>query len=130
MSLGWRGRTRAVSLLVVVAAAVVLQGCQAGEHSAPERPAGVPASAVWVGGADGGVFVAIRRGAESTPGIYDAEIYFDGGDLWYRGRVQLEPPGGEPVATDDASALSAWDGESLHLADGRTMRALDTQPEE
>lgn len=106
----------------------VLQGCPGLESSAPERPAGVPATAVWVGGADGGVFVAVRERGEGPPGIYDAEIYWEGGELWYRGRLKLEPPGGRPVETDDASALSAWDGEALHLADGRAMKALDPMP--
>jgi hypothetical protein len=89
------------------------------QTQAPERPPNVPASALWAGGPDGGVFFVIqKRGGKS--GAYDASIYHDrSGDLLYSGPLTL---GGSPGPEPDLSKpelFQGWDGERLLLTDGR-----------
>ena len=51
----------------------VLLGCK---PHAPARPAGVPVSAVWVGGADGGAFIDCARSLHGEPNR--CNVYNDG----------------------------------------------------
>jgi hypothetical protein len=111
----WRPwRLLAISLLLALAAAC-------GRSAPPPRPAGVPAEAFWLGGPDGGAFVALGRTAGDAPQVVRARIYYRHGELWYAGRLRAER-GTAPVDITRPELFSGWDGEALHLSDGRALR--------
>lgn len=123
-----RGSTKTIGLLffAVFIFALLLIGCEAAnEGGSPERPKSVPHSAIWVGGADGGVFVAIRREETDPQGLYRASVYYESGELWYSGRLEMKPKG-ELLSLQDATEFLGWDGEVLYCADGRKLVAIDT----
>jgi hypothetical protein len=113
--------------IAAVALGVLLCGCvqSAGE---PSKPAGVPPAAVWVGGADGGVFVLV----EPKPAARDAvmaRIYADGtGAVLFAGELVLDAPGAPLPDLRDAKSFGGWDGDTLFLADGRALRAPPASP--
>ena len=91
----------------------------------PKRPQNVPAKAIWVGGPDGGVFVVIEKRKETEPHVYYAEIYYESGELWYKGGLALEPPRAPFPDPKQHELLSGWDGDALYLVDGRVLRPID-----
>lgn len=108
-------------------------GCVAGgtgqAPGGPPRPAGVPGEAFWSGGADGGVFILLERRAQDPPHVYRARIYYDhSGDLWYDGRLALEPADGPAIETGRPDLFGGWDGESLYLKAGGALKAIDPVP--
>ena len=113
-------RTAHLAVLVLLTLGVA---CDRGVES-PPRPANVPAEAYWLGGPDGGVFVKLARTSDSK--AVAAEVYSEGtGESLYRGLLRMEPPGQPLERLDDPKIFTAWDGEKLHLADGRTLQAED-----
>lgn len=87
-----------------------------------ERPAGVPDSATWVGGPDGGVFVSLAPDPERK--AYACTVYND-----YTGAVEatgyFRPDSqGDPIPLPAPPKVSGWDGERLHLASGETHQLL------
>jgi len=79
---------------------------------------------MWAGGADGGVFLIVRRVGPSEPDAYSVEIYNDhSGSLLHRGLLRLQPAKSGAFPVDQAASYSGWDGESLHLMDGRRLVA-------
>jgi len=105
--------SRPHTLLIVIVLGCALMGCVQARNE-PPRPAGVPADATWVGGADGGAFVSLSS-AES-PESYSATVYYESGDVWYRGRlVPQNVPASKHVRVED---VSAWDGTQLILKEG------------
>ena len=108
------------SLLASLAGLILALGT--GISSAePTRPPAVPASAFWLGGPDGGVFVHLKL--VTAPGVYTGSIYHPNGALWYRGRFLLRPAGGKAIDPADIHQFSFWDGSQLVLEDGRTLLA-------
>ncbi len=91
------------------------------QDGGPERPAGVPAAAMWIGGSEGGAFVLVRREG-SDSGRYRAQIYHENGEEWYAGVLELDPPEGPRLDLTSATAFAGWDGEQLLLVDGRVLR--------
>ena len=81
----------------------------------PERPASVPSSAVWAGGADGGSWIA----CEPLGGRrYDCAIYYEGdGAVWDQGLFEFVsgPRGAEPR---DPLRYSHFNGVRVLLSDG------------
>lgn len=118
----------AVRMLPVIAAAVVLS-CRPASGP-PARPAAVPASAIWIGGADGGIFLALDKKAGDPERVYDAVVYNDhSGEVWFKGKLQLSAsPELAPGSARDPKFFSGWDGERLYLADGRQLTALKAPP--
>lgn len=120
--------TQVILQIAKIATVTLFLGtCSSPPAEPPRRPGNVPANAFWVGGPDGGVFIHLQRSPETKqqPRVYDAQIYNDGsGDLWYSGKLvltgNLHP---EPNIAEPETFLG-WDGERLHLADGRTMESL------
>lgn len=112
-------RRAALALLLVLSS---VGACVVAEDAGSERPEGVPASAEWVGGADGGVWVDLQ--ATSERGEFDAAILADvTGASLYQGTLALT----DPQADDDVASLrqklNAWDGSQLLLTDGRSLSA-------
>lgn len=113
-----------VSLLIVI-------GCsdQSGDQTSIDenRPISVPQEAFLVGGAEGGVYIAIKDIQEREKGIYYMEVYYDNsGELWYRGRATLQPKPDPELDLNDQQQFDGWDGENLYLRDGRYLKAIDT----
>jgi hypothetical protein len=87
----------------------------------PTRPATVPPTAMWIGGPDGGVFVALQV-KSSARGAYLARIFADHtGELLYQGKLVLKPPRPALTSIQDPTLFVAWDGTALLLADGRHL---------
>lgn len=92
---------------------------------APNKPSSVPEDTFWAGGVDGGNFIKIT--VDSTaPKAVSAEIYNDStGDVEYNGRMEYSGPDGVPEAVSDPSFIHGWDGNSLHLANGHSLSAVE-----
>jgi hypothetical protein len=108
--------------LTAIAALVSCDIVRIGEDSshAPPRPKGVPAEAIWAGGADGGEFILMRP---ARNGVYSTKIYNDQiGELEFDGALKLDGPSGPTIDVKDPKTYSGWDGEVMHLRDGRTLR--------
>lgn len=100
-------------------ALLLLFACQPVTSSEPEiRPEPVPVTALWVGGADGGVYVDINHDA----GNYSGTVYTDSsGDIWYRGSFTYS--GTAEFDVKAATSYTGWDGEMLYLANGEHLQA-------
>ena len=109
-----RGVRSILPLLMVAALA-----CRASAD--PPRPRAVPKTALWLGGPDGGAFVLVKRAAKA-PATFDAQIFHENGEVWYRGPMDLDPPGGNAPDVADRAVFSGWDGDRLILTDGRLLR--------
>ncbi len=98
----------------------LLFGCK----QAPKRPEGVPASAVWSGGADGGAFFdcAPSRSGEPNP----CTVYNDGtGDIYMSGRFVIQ--GQKRGATADELEYGGADGNRIYLKRSLTLAPLPPQ---
>ncbi len=116
-ALGRAVRRSALAIVLLSGAA-----CQpeAASHE-PARPDGVPEEAIWVGGADGGVFLLVVGDGDPA---YRGCIFFDRSPhLSYNGLLVKNTPGPIEGALDDPAAFDAWDGVRLHLAEGGWLRA-------
>ena len=96
-----------------------LLACQPVTRFEPElRPEPVPVTAIWVGGADGGVYVDINRHANN----YSGTVYTDNtGDIWYSGSFTYS--GIAEFDVKAASSYTGWDGEMLYLANDEYLQA-------
>jgi hypothetical protein len=113
---GMNGR----SLLFAAALCLPLVACQQGSEPEPPRPRGVPAKAIWAGGLDGGDFILLSPA--KAAGTYSAKIYNDhSGDLDFTGDLRLTAPSEAPIDANDPKIYSGWDGQTLHLRDGRSL---------
>jgi hypothetical protein len=108
--------TMLTKAVLVFLAAVACSGSPDG----PSHPSGVPEGAFWLGGSDGGAFVALEPAAPARR--FDARIYHENGELWYAGPLVLEPEEGASVDPVDRNSFAGWDGERLLLTDGRALR--------
>lgn len=92
-------------------------GCT--EHfSPPPRPNGVPADAVWSGGADGGSFIKCSYNLAGD--LNECSIYNE-----YTGQVDVEGSykiNGPTLARDvDRFLYSGFDGHKIYLKDGSIL---------
>lgn len=72
--------------LLLVLLSFLLEGC--GKVSPPERPAGVPAKAVWAGGVDGGAFIVCE--VDLARDVNHCKTWNDHtGDVWESGEYRL-----------------------------------------
>ena len=81
----------------------------------PERPASVPASAVWAGGLDGGSWIDCKPAAGRR---YDCAVYYEGtGEVWDEGVFEFASGqrGGTPP---DSLRYSHFNGVTILLSDG------------
>lgn len=86
----------------------------------PERPAGVPADAVWVAGADGGVFIRLEPSGRAEAASYTGAVYHPHGEVWFEGTFRGMSTAGGPIERDQ---IAGWDGERILLRDGRSLVA-------
>jgi hypothetical protein len=94
----------------------------AGRSSAPLRPRGVPAKAVWVGGPDGGVFLLLQaRRADSNS--FHAQIWADrSGALLFKGLLVRTKDAPKAIELSDPAQFRGWDGVDLLLRGGGALR--------
>lgn len=98
--------------ILSAAALILLLACH-GEVQAPERPATVPADALWVGSSEGGAFLRLRA---SGLGEFQGEVYDDvTGKSLASGRFVLKGAPLDEVKVQDASG---WDGHRILLRSG------------
>lgn len=109
-----------MKLLFTFVLMFLLLACEPVSTYEPEaRPNGIPASALWVGGPDGGVYVRMQV----VDGNYSGTIYFDStGEVWYEGRFIYS--GNTPFDVSEVSTYSAWDGDTLYLVNGQKLDSL------
>ena len=108
---------------MALAIALAAFGCSQGS-SQPARPKSLPASAFWVGGADGGVFVDVQpAGAGAARSQYRGTIYHPDGEVWYAGALQLQPATAAPLDLSNKQQFEAWDGTRLLLSGQRVLVA-------
>jgi hypothetical protein len=114
--------SRSRAWFVIAATCLAGAGCnlQSGEPDAPARPSGVPATALWAGGVDGGNFILMSPG--KNDGSYPLKVYHDQtGELEFNGAVRLDKPSTSPINVQDGKTFNGWDGDTLHLRDGRSL---------
>jgi len=117
----WSMRVTRLNIGFALIALLALAACSSRDEPAPApaKPNSVPASAVWVGGVDGGVFVDIGPAA---PGEYRVRVFQASGETEVDG-VFVPGPATSPTAMITASSISGWDGEQLLLDDGGSLVA-------
>ncbi len=99
----------------------LLIGVLLSSQHAPVRPSVVPASAVWAGGADGGVFIDCSPSRRGEPN--PCTVYNDGnGDVYMSGKYVLK--GQERGATAEELKFEAADGSRIYLEHGLTLSPL------
>jgi hypothetical protein len=102
---------RVLFFFTIVTSSLLL-GCERAQVSPPARPDGVPASAIWAGGIDGGVFIDCAPGhnGEPTP----CTVYNDyTGDIYMSGRFVLQ--GQTRGARADELKYEGADGTRIYL---------------
>jgi hypothetical protein len=105
---------------VLVLAAIMLLGCN--NTRPPERPAKVPPSAVWAGGADGGSWIDCAPIPTGSPDVYSCTVYLDPtGDAEVWGTFRLHGRASPPLH------FSGFDGDTIYLADGAKLEPLEVQ---
>jgi hypothetical protein len=113
-----------LSIIFAVTFGLICVSCTAGagDHT---RPSGVPRDAYWVGGPDGGAFVKLDSTPINSGRALLLEVYSDAtGEILYSGPVKVEPATAPLSNLADPRLFTAWDGEALHLADGRELRVV------
>jgi len=87
----------------------------------------IPAGAFFVGGADGGVYVTIKK--ENNKNIYNAIIYSDGQKkiILFKGKLQLNTS--KKIDYKNPKIYSAWDGDILYLTNGDYLKVYDKESE-
>lgn len=114
---------RVIAGLTVLTLAAL--GCPRTERV--KRPDPVPATAEWVGGADGGAWIECKR-TEVDSQLFCA-IYHDRlGELIMEGRFEIS---GRDKSVGELGQLNynGFDGDSIYLADGRTLVPVESRGE-
>ena len=102
-------------------------GCQkeASIPTEPVRPSNIPATSVWVGGLDGGVFVLVKRSKKPGNNMYLGEIYYISGDLAYKGPMKLVPVGSIDFDPTKKESFEGWDGDQLFLRNNQYLKTQE-----
>ena len=115
-----------VHRFAVLIACVAVVSCHGA--SPPPRPNGVPAEAVWAGGADGGTWIRCAYRTQEPHVGYDCELYNDwSGNLEASGRFVLayltsdgpEFPA-DPFSGGAPTEYQWYNGEEIRISERRT----------
>lgn len=119
-------RYRVIFVCIFASLLILIGGCQREEpvQIEPVRPANIPATSIWVGGIDGGVFVTVKELEKSTTGDYFAEIHYVSGDLAYRGPMKISPPGSS-FDFKKKESYEGWDGDNLYISDNINLQVIE-----
>jgi hypothetical protein len=98
-----------IFLLSLTVASALAVGCH---NKAPAKPSGVPASAVWAGGADGGAFFDCVPSQKGEPNV--CTVYNDStGAIYMSGKFVLQ--GQTRGAKADELKYDSTDGNKIYL---------------
>lgn len=101
---------------------LALSGCDVEISSGqPERSAKIPAEAFWLGGPEAGFYILIKP--SNNRDVYLSEIYYESGDLAYKGPMILYPEGSEGIDVSNEELFKFWDGKSLYLNNDLYLKA-------
>jgi len=108
-------------ILLMIGLMFTMFVCTQSKIESPERLKGIPESAFWVGGPDGGSwFVVTDIGAKD---IYCFTIYFDStAKIWYQGNFKLI--GKHKSLRELKKSLSGFDGERIILVNGEYLEKI------
>lgn len=88
------------------------------------RPKNIPESAIWVGGADGGVYVLVSEVSKNR-NVYFGKVFHENGNVWYKGRLILSPKNSSPPGNlIDENLYTGWDGDTLYLKNGSVLKTI------
>ena len=107
-----------MKIILSIAFILFLSACEPQSSYEPEsRPSSVPEQALWIGGADGGIYLEISKTSDST---YYSKIYFDStGEIWFEGNLTYE--GNKALEITNPEIFSFWDGDSLYLVNNEKL---------
>jgi hypothetical protein len=112
--------TKLLCGLIIALLYVGLLGCKAA-HRPPVRPTSVPETAIWSGGAEGGAWIDCQIGNERNAN--HCTVYNDQtGDVWKTGFFIIR--GENRAASREELKYNGFDGDYIHLSDGRTLDPL------
>ena len=110
--------------LLIVLICVFFAACSEG---AKQVPIGVPNTAKWAGGKDGGVWVVCRETVKAYE--FSCSVFGENGTLWREGNFRLSSSAGKSDRTtgmDLANIGYAWyDGHEIQLTDGSKLVKVD-----
>jgi len=107
--------------LMITLFSIFLLACEPITSYEPEvRPDNISASAIWVGGPDGGVYTVVKLLNDE----YSGTVFYESGDIWYEGSFVYT--GKELFDVSDKTLYSAWDGDILYLVNGDKLIAANT----
>ena len=103
---------------MLVAVALASISCE--REAVHRRPTGVPESAIWAGGVDGGAFIECVLPASSRTNA--CTVYSDlTGDVWMSGAFALRGSASNNLKV--VPQFTFTDGTSIHLSDGSVLEA-------
>jgi hypothetical protein len=112
-------------ILLSLSVGFLTAGCRAEPRvESPPRPRGVPSKAFWLGGPDGGVWIALLSKPGDSGRKAIAQVFRQNGSMSYAGVLVLTPEGTPPVDLTDHSQLAGWEGAGLRLKDGRILKVV------
>lgn len=106
---------------------LLVAGCEreASTTTEPGRPPNIPASSIWVGGLDGGVFVLVRKSEQLGKDMYFGEVYYVSGDVAYKGPLKIFPARTVDFDPTKKESYEGWDGDTLYLKNGRHLKVQE-----
>ena len=105
---------------------LTLFGCSNSTDNVEDNvwPDNVPNTALWVGGADGGIYLIIKKNASDNPDIYNGVIYYSSGGIDYEGKLSINNIENPSFDYKNSNSYSSWDGDTLYLRDGRELNII------
>lgn len=86
----------------------------------PDRAAGIPETAVWHGGSDGGDWIDLHE--EVSENLFLISIYHENGNLLYSGLFEHS---GSAMSIDELKGeISSWTGIRIILRNGDSLRKI------
>jgi hypothetical protein len=114
----WSLPSMRISMFVLSTILFLYCSCK---KSSPPHPKGVPLSAVWVGGADGGVFINCQSSSQNSG--YRCTIFNDAtGDIVMSGFFERKSNRSGEVKPE----YSSYDGQRIFLQDGDSMAPVSS----
>jgi hypothetical protein len=110
-----------VLLFFLVITSAFFLGCKQHAHAKPE---GVPSSAVWAGGADGGAFFDCAPSQKNEPNV--CTVYHDStGAIYMKGKFVLQGQGRGAKA--DELKYNSADGNKIYLEHNLVLSPLSPE---
>ncbi len=110
--------------IVFLSVLLIISGCSNSSDNTEEhiRPDSIPNTALWVGGADGGIYLTIKKNKNDKSNIYRGVIYYSSGGIDYEGKLTINNIENSNFDYSNSESYSSWDGDTLYLRDGRELK--------